>query len=356
MFFKKILIILAMATLLLGGVCIPSYAEDTVEVPEATDTTTPTAYEEFVAKVEAYASTGYEPTIVYTSDSVHSHGVLLDPYIDTLKFEMGCNISVDLPMGIVVYDDPTTNIIEGIRVNGAEITSYAFPVDLDNPQTYIVEVRLVYADGLTGTLAKISNGEFDFKTIFEEPLLALQAGYYILAAFSLIVGGLGMASSKKKKIKSAEDIANLVAVRAESISTQADLKLEEARANMLEQCTYFLENSLLPVFNTIVDANKTVTKAIALSNSKSKEAPIALLDTLKNVSDIDTEKVIEDAKQEFLKHMADADEKRNQMRQILANIAQGTYQEVHHAETDTPKPEQEPVPKNTEPDEPQSVF
>lgn len=342
---KKLIAVLFSVMFLFNVLGITSYAE--VVEDSVAEPTAPSAYETFVAKVEAYASTGYDAGVAYAPDSIASEGVYLEPYVDTLKFETGFIIKYDMPTGITVYDDPATPVVEGIRVNGKEITDLKVPMDLNNPQNYIVEVRLVYADGLAGTIAKISNGDFDWKTVMEEPLLAMQCVYYAIAALSLIVGGLGVASSKKKKVKNANDIAAIV-----------DTRVKEGCEAFAIQYTELLKTNLLPVFHTVVDTNKAVVKAITVSTSKAKEAPVALLDLLKEVSDVDVEHVINDARDDVLKHIADLDAKRENIRSTLHLIADGTYQEVHDVEesTELPDPGVEGFTEAPQENETKSIF
>jgi hypothetical protein len=349
---KKAFSILLSVLFLISVFTFGTYAEDTEVVTDSIETTvdtTPSAYSEFVAKVEAYASTGYSNSIVYTSDSVKSKGVTLEPYTDTVKFETGFVIKTDLDLGIEIYDDPTTDVIEGVRVNGQEITSYIVPIDLDTPQDYLVEVRLVYADGLTGTIAKISDGNFDWETLMQEPLLAMQVFYYAIAALSIIIGGMGALSSKKKKVKTADDIA-----------AKVDARVQEGCETFAVAYSAVLKENLLPVFHTMVDTNKAVVKAIALSTSKNKEAPVALLDLLKDVSDVDVEKAIDNAREEVIKNIANTDAKRAAVRDVLSHIADGTYQEVHRVKEPKPISESESEPKAsetvTEADKTKSVF
>ena len=73
---KKFFSILISILFLISVLGTVVYAEDVVEPSVETTVveTTNTAYTNFVAKVEAYASTGYTNTVVYTSDSVSSQG------------------------------------------------------------------------------------------------------------------------------------------------------------------------------------------------------------------------------------------------------------------------------------------
>lgn len=348
---KKVFSILLSVLFLISVFTFGTYAEGTESVPKSTETVTSpsSAYSEFVAKVEAYASTGYSNSIVYTSDSVKTQGITLEPYTDTVKFETGFTIKTDLDLGIEIYDDPTTDVIEGVRVNGQEITSYTIPIDLNSPQNYIVDVRLVYSDGLAGTIAKISEGNFDWETVMQEPLLAMQILYYAIAALSIIIGGMGALSSKKKKVKTADEIA-----------AKVDTRVKEGCETFAVAYSAVLKENLLPIFHTMVDTNKAVVKAITLSTSKSKEAPVALLDLLKDVSDVDVEKAIDDAREEVLKNIANTDAKRAAVRNVLSHIADGTYQEVRNVEESKPISEPKPKPQAseaiTETDETKSVF
>lgn len=317
------------------------------DTPSTGGILSPTPYNIFMAQVEAYSTAGYENTLSYSPDSVISQGVSLNTYTDTVKLELGFIISTDLPIGVEIYDDPSTPIIEGIRVNGETVTDLKVPINLIIPEDYFVDVRLVYSDGLAGTIAKISNGEFDWNTILEEPLLAMQLLYYVIAALSIIIGGFGIATSKRKKVKTADEIAS-----------QVDARVKEGCEIFAIQYADLLKSNMLPVFNTVVDTNKAVVKAITLSTSKSKEAPVALLDVLKAISDVDVEKDIDNARQEVLKNIANTDAKRAAMRATLATIAQGTYQEVHDA---NPSPSQsghqsQTTQKTSEADEIKSVF
>jgi hypothetical protein len=305
------------------------------------------AYTKFISKLNEYASLGYTTNVKYTPDSVRNNGVLLEPYTDTLNLEAGFIIVSDLDAGVKIYDDPSTEIIDGIRVNGNTITSYKVPIDLDNPQHYIVNVKLDYADGILGSLAKISDGKFDWEVLMEEPVLLIQAGYYLIAAISLIVGGLGVATSKRKKVKTADEIA-----------CKVDERVHEGCETFAVAYSDVLKENLLPIFHEMVATNQAVIKAITLSTSKNKEAPVALLDVLKQVSDVDVEKAIDEAREDVLRNIALTDAKRAAIHNVLTHIADGTYQEVHNvAESKQPQTKLSQTTKDTsQNDETQSLF
>lgn len=317
---------------------VPVFAEEPLDTEAPIETVLPTSdYEVFVSKIEAYSKTGFGNTVSYTSDSVHAKGIILEPYTNSVKFETGFVIRTDLGIGIQIYDDPATDIIEGIRVNGNTVTGYTVPIDLDNPQNYIVEVRLDYAEGLLGTFAKISDGNFSWETILEEPIIYTQAIYYLIAALSVIIGGIGAAVSKKKKVKTANEIAEAV-----------DLRVKEGCETFAIAYTDVLKENLLPVFQSMVDTNKTVVKAITVSTSKTKDAPVALLDLFKEISDVNVEKAIDEAREKVLKNIADTDSKRAAIHNVLAHIAEGTYQEVRNVEQISEPERTEEISETTE--------
>lgn len=300
------------------------FAEDTVvDSTEPVDTSVSddagysAAYDALYAQIKRFADSGYEVRVVYTSDSVRTSGLIVEPYVDALKLDVGVKISSNLESGVKIYDDPSTEIIDGIRIDGAEITTYTPSLDFSKSQDIVVAVKLVYTDDLFGTFAKVSDGNYNYAELLQDPLMLIQILYYGIAAISLIVGGLGVLFSKKKKVKSADEIASKVEAKAKAGYDELKVLVAEV-----------LQNQLAPILNSAVNSNKAVVKAITLSTSKSKEAPVALLDILQQVSDIDTSKIIDEAREQVLKNIADVDAKRELTRTILSQIANGTYQEV----------------------------
>lgn len=341
---KKILYSILCIILTFSLFTFCSYAEDVTEyVPEfetelsgdSTDTGYNAAYEAFYAQIEQFANSGYDVYVNYTSDSVCKYGVVIDPIVDILKYNVSLKIDVSLlPSGVEVYDDPTTDIIDGIRIDGEEVTSYTVPVDLSVPRDITVAVKLVYSDGVLGTLAMISDGNYDWEVLLQDPLILMQGFYYGIAALSLIVSAIAAFKAKKKKVKTAEDIA-----------AQVDAKVKEGCDNMSILTADLLQQTFLPILTEAVNSNKSVVKALTLSTSKNKEAPVALLDLLKEVSDVDTAKIIEEARESVLKNIADVDAKRELTRNILSQIATGTYQEVSNETDSAPEGSEESEPE-----------
>lgn len=341
---KKILYSILCIILTFNLFTFCSYAEDVTEyVPEletepgveTTSTGYNAAYEAFYAQIEQFANSGYDVYVNYTSDSVCDYGIVVDPDVDILAYTVSLKINTSyLPSGVEIYDDPATDIIDGIRIDGAEITSYTVPIDLSVPRDITVAVKLVYSDGVLGTLAMISDGNYDWSVLLQDPLILMQGAYYFIAALSLIISAIAAFKAKKKKVKTAEEIA-----------AQVDAKVKEGCDNMSLLTAELLQQMFLPIFTEAVNSNKSVVKALTLSTSKNKEAPVALLDLLKEVSDVDTTKIIEEARESVLKNIADVDAKRELTRNILSQIATGTYQEVSDETDSTPKGSENSEPK-----------
>lgn len=237
---------------------------------------------------------------------------------------------IDPDFGIEVYDDVSTDYIDGIRVNGHTIDDLTVHFDLDTPTVYTVEVRLVYKEGILGDLAKISDGNYDWSRLLENPAVLLMGLYYMFAIGSIVVASVTALCSKKHKVKSANDIAGLVDERASA----AMLELRDRFCDILD-------TKFLPMLTGIVNTNQSVVKAITLSTSKDHNAPLALLDTLNEISGTDVAKVIEDAKTAIRASTASAQdhkEKTLDALRAMQNAAKDITSEVTNVkkEDDTP--------------------
>ena len=253
-------------------------------------------------------------TVIYTSDSTTASGIYYDVELDILNKQVLLVLDVDLPMGHVVYDDPATEYIDGIRLNGQTVTSYKIAIDYTQDINYEVVIKTVYAEDFTGTLAQISDGTFDWISLLENPVVLLIAAYYVLAIVFVVVGIISALRNKNKKVKTAEEIAKEVQTTAEAASIKT------------------IEEHVIPVVTAFQNTAQALVKAFALTTSKSKEAPAALLDVLQNVSNLDATAVIEEAKKQISENRAKAEAEVNHTKEVLNNIA-NTVQEVLDSET-----------------------
>ena len=300
-----------MCVVLLMALAIPVFAEDAVGPGTQTS-------EDWASEVLAIIETHKkgDVNIIYTDDSVVTSGVYTDGTVDVLSKQVLFIIDVDLPAGYVVYDDPSTEYIDGIRLNGQTVTSYRVPIDYTQDVDFELVVRTVYAEGFLGTVAQMSDGTYNWVQLLENPIGLLMAAYYVLATVSVVVGIFAMFRGKNKKVKTANEISVKVHEAADAAATQA------------------IEQKILPIVTAIQGTSQSLVKAFALTTSKSKEAPVALLDVLQTVSNADATAAIEEAKKRIAEDRAKAEAEAQQTKELLNNIAH-TVQEVSNNETQT---------------------
>lgn len=301
---KLILILCSILLFTVFGFTIQ--AEEPLDV--TTTTTGPSEQEKFQEMVEQYKY-NTDVFIEYTHDSISSSGIDYEISVDPFTYIISLSLTKDLSFGHKIYDDPGTEIIDGIRVNGETITSLNNIV-IDIAKDTEILIKIVYTEGIPGLLAKISDGTVTAEELLANPLILMQLVYYVIAVLSIIVGGLGVFKAKKKKIKTADDIASLI-----------DSRTQEAQEALQTKFLSLIDETLLPLIQKTVDTNKQVVKAITLSTSKMKEAPIALLDTLKEIGDIDTNEMLESAKTSVIKNMKQKEKEMAEITEALQNIA-----------------------------------
>jgi hypothetical protein len=236
------------------------------------------------ASATAEPETVFQETVFdvrYSADSVRFSGILCEPYVEPGTLKEGFEIVKDFPIGYAIYDDGNTPFIEGVRVNGEFVESLKV-FYTEDVSTYTVEVKVVYADGILGDLASISDGTYDWAKLLENPIILLQGIYFTLAILSVVVGIVTAFVGRRKKIKTADEIARKVEEASET-----------AIVNVEKRVTESVIAEVIPIVQKLFDSMQNVVKAITLSTSKSKEAPIALLDTLKESANDSTKELID---------------------------------------------------------------
>lgn len=262
---KRLLIVPALvAMLLLSSTFVTAYAEELVPEPEDTATENP---------VPGVTVPEYAVTIKFTSDSSTSKGITYDTYVDPATFSVGFKIINDLPVGHIIYDDPNTSYIDGIRINGETVDKLT--VIVEQGTTYDVIVKTVYEDNLLGDFAKIIDGNFDFKTLLANPVALFMCSYYIIAIVALVVSTFTTLVSKNKKVKTADEIA-----------AKVDESADEAVAKVKTEVTNTVIAEITPILQRIFDGMQNIVTAVTLSTSKNKEAPLAMLDTLQKTVEV----------------------------------------------------------------------
>lgn len=290
--------------------------EDIVEQPGPTDTW----MSEVLSTIEGHKNG--DVNIIYTSDSVLQYGVYADSDIDVLNQQLLFVIDADLPSGYVIYDDPETDYIDGIRLNGNTVKSYRVPIDYTQDVDFELIVKVVYAEGFTGTLAQMSDGTYNWAQLLENPIGLIMALYYILATVSVVVGIFALWKGKSKKVKTSDEISKSVTEAAHATAVKT------------------IEEQVLPVVTSFQTTAQALVKAFALTTSKSKEAPTALLDVLQNVSNMDAASAIEQAKELLANNRAAADAAHQEVLNTLNDIA-NTSQEERYNGAEQPEQKEE---------------
>lgn len=229
--------------------------------------------------------------IKYTSDSVHFSGISYETYVEPGTLKIGFEIVKDLPMGYTIYDSADTPYIDGIRVNGSTVESLKMLLTED-VYTYTIDVKIVYVEGILGDLASMSDGTYDWAKLLSNPLVLLQGVYFALAIISIVSGIISAFIGKSKKVKTADEIASKVQDASEI-----------AISNVEQRVTECVISEVMPIVQKIFDDVQNIVKAITLSTSKSKDAPLALLDTLKESANVSTSELIDKIQATVKEHL-----------------------------------------------------
>lgn len=292
----------------------PPQTEDSGEgIVEETTEPTLTPLQEFV-KAAKENGTVYE--VKFTSDSVCTEGIYVELLYDELEEKLYLALVTDLPTGYVIYDNIETDYTDGLKINDAyaSLGNKPFKIYLDNPLTsYTIFVKTTYSDTMYGTIAKIQDGNATVLDLFENPVMLMQVIYYAIAAISLIAASVLATRSKKIKVKTSEEVA---AQTASALSASN----EEFRVRLTSELLGVVNDKLIPALNTCVNTNQSVVKAIAVSNSKDKNAPVALLDVLHEVADAAIEVTVNEAIASVEKHLEESEARRAETLNALHDI------------------------------------
>lgn len=256
-------------------------------------------------------------TFTYTSDSAVKEGMSYQTYEDPISGQSGIELIPNFGIGYALYDDPDTEIIDGIRINGAEVASLRIPITADTSVLeYTVAVRTVYTQGASGDLAQILDGVYDYSKLITNPIIIFQLLYWVFMAIAGFTGLITAVRSKRQKIKTADEIAEKVSEKATAIQEY-----------LLTTVTDMVKSEILPLAQASVRSGKEAVKAIVLSTSKSKEAPSALLDVFKTSEDIDVADIVDKAYETLSKAVSEREAKHAANISALHNIANHVIQE-----------------------------
>ena len=211
------------------------------------------------------------PTITYTSDSVYK-----DPaYITTtvVQEEDGSHtlhIERATVLGFCIYDNADTQQIEGIKLDDAYLTDWVIP-NYDITAEHTILVKTAYTNDIAGMFAAAANG--DFSKLLSNPVMVVQILYYLLAAISIVCGGIGLFKSKKHKAKTSKQIADEVGLSANA----AFLKVED-------MVTEIFATTVIPVVQQIQTQNHQILEALIISRNTDADSQLALIDLLKRAA------------------------------------------------------------------------
>lgn len=257
------------------------------------------------------------PEINYTADSVIQEGISceIEEVILGEASAFYLRVTVDMPLGYEVYDDPVTSYIEGIKVGEDYLPdSYSIGKD-DYNELLTITVKTVYAKGVAGTLAAIGDGNYNFSKWFEgSPIVIMQFIYYGISVISIVLGGIGIFKSKKYKAITSKDWAN-------TADKKIDKAVEDTKKESEKITREILATEFLPLVKQLLSNDQNIIKAVALQSSKAKDAPDAILDLLMKVStDVNTAEIINDTKK-AIKEKEDVKEKAiEETKKALAEI------------------------------------
>lgn len=319
---KRKIFAVVFAVILMLSLAMPVFAEEITgpELPE--ETVSPSA--DWVSTVQQTVENyqNGDVNIIYTDDSVVWNGIYWEVDIDILTKNVYLELYSELPMGYVIYDNPDTPYLDGVRVNGNTVDSTKIVIDWTQDIDYEVIVKVGYAENIMGDLQRMSDGTYDWVKLLENPVGLLMVLYYILAILSVLIGIFVVWRGKDKKVKSADEISKAVE--------------EKAQASAKE----LIEGKILPVVTSFQNTAQALVKAFALTTSKSKEAPNALLDVLQTVSSTDAVSAIEQAKAAIANDLAAVEAARQETLAKLQSIAQ-TSQEVESNGTEQKEKEED---------------
>ena len=222
-------------------------------------------------------ASGINITVNYTTDSVCTDEILTFEEITVNETE-SLKVSLkDDVLGYTIYDDPETDYIDGIKYNDTWLASDYIIPDYKNVPNLTLTVKVVYADNGYGTLMKILDGNFDWSSLLSNPIVLIQGIYYVISIISVVTSVVLFGRYKKMKVTTTNELSN----------TYMDLT-KSTQEMLNNKVTKIIENIVSPVFQKINDQNSKIITALVLMNSKAKDAPLALLDLLKNIDGIVT--------------------------------------------------------------------
>lgn len=331
----KVFLVLLLSIAIIAMSSIVIFAEDEVveDAPEVVEEVDPT--EAWLDSIRAIAETAAEPKVEYTFESIYKGGITLEPFADAFSKTLGFNIVTDLPFGYVIYDDPTTEFIDGLRVNGMNVCSkriYLAPEDLAE---IVVQVKIVYADGFAGSIAQIVDGTYDWTNLLTNPISILMLLYYGISLITLLVSLVYVPKRKRKSEQASETLVDKVWSRVQADNSQF-------KQELLNNFNDALNTTLIPVAQHFTSTAGDIITAI-ISENGTPEGALTALEALKRNASTDVNQAIEAAKAAITKTVKADAEHKVEVLSSLKNIYKGDSENAPIQEDVKPEPEPEQI-------------
>ena len=211
------------------------------------------------------------PTVNFTEGSTYDGNKILT--VDVKEEYDGThtlNLTENYVFGHEIYDNPETDYIDGIKIDGEYATAWTIHHwDIDTPHN--IEVKTVYTDDFAGALARAKAG--DYSEIMKNPIMYVQMFYYLLNTASIIISIIALRAFKKNNKQVATEIDEKVVDR---VNTGID--------NIVSLVDTALDKFGTVVVNEIHKEYQAIIKAQILSHSGKDEDVVTLLNLLNNVS------------------------------------------------------------------------
>jgi len=252
-------------------------------------------------------------TVNFTSDSVYKNESIITPK-EVIEQEDGLYTIVleeDKLLGYCIYDNKDTAYIDGLKFDDQFVTNYIVK-DVDLELEHSILVKTTYTDDIAGMLAAAKDG--DWSRILANPLIIIQIGYYLLAAISLIVGGIGVFKARVKKVKDHNQIANSV-----------DKHANDAAEALKVEAINLVTGIVTPVFDKLRTQNQAIIEALVLAQSGDKDSKLALINLLKNTATEDVTLVTDGITKAIESSTALKEKAKKEADKVVKEIASGNF-------------------------------
>lgn len=246
------------------------------------------------------------PEITFTNDSVYKQENIIMFETQEVISE-GEVVSYDLLLkernllGYMVYDNPDTEYIDGIRFDDEYVYNWAVR-DFNPEAQHKILIKTVYTDDVAGMLVAAKDG--DWSVALQNPILLAQLGYYVLATLALILTTILTLTMRKKKVKTMDEVTASIDTKATAASSALESKAIE-----------IINGIITPSLTKLDGQNQSIIEALILSQSGDEASKLALINLLKSKASENVDvlanamiKTVKEANEKKVKAKKEADE------------------------------------------------